>query len=172
MPLHNIFLGRFGSSLGTSYFDGYMAEVNFIDGIALDASYFGYTDFQTGLWRPKKYEGSYNTNGFYLEFKNTSTAASYTVPTASFTTDSDTALLINNNESNGSTTFTDSSSNGYSVSGTGGVSHSTSYSKFGTSSISFDGSNDSLTVGGNGTLYSELTASSNKTYEAFDIILL
>ena len=30
-----------------------MAEVNFIDGIALDASYFGYTDFQTGLWRPK-----------------------------------------------------------------------------------------------------------------------
>ena len=161
------FLGRFGSSLGTSYFDGYMAEVNFIDGIALDASYFGYTDFQTGLWRPKGYFGSYNTNGFHLEFKNTSTAASYTVPTASFTTDSDTALLINNNESNGSTTFTDSSSNGYSVSGTGGVSHSTSYSKFGTSSISFDGSNDSLTVGGNGTLYSELTASSNKTYEAF-----
>ena len=92
---------------------------------------------------------------------------SYTVPTASFTNDSDTALLINNNESNGSTTFTDSSSNGYSVSGTGGVSHSTSYSKFGTSSISFDGSDDSLTVGGNGTLYSELTASSNKTYEAF-----
>tara|TARA_R100000278_G_scaffold4468_1_gene7537 strand:+ start:548 stop:3700 length:3153 start_codon:yes stop_codon:yes gene_type:complete len=153
---------------GSSYnFDGYMAEINFIDGIALDPSYFGYTDFQTGLWRPKKYEGSYNTNGFHLEFKNTSTAASYTVPTASFTNDSDTALLINNNESNGSTTFTDSSSNGYSVSGTGGVSHSTSYSKFGTSSISFDGSDDSLTVGGNGTLYSELTASSNKTYEAF-----
>ena len=75
-----------------------MAEVNFIDGIALDASYFGYTDFQTGLWKPKKYEGSYNTNGFHLEFKNTSTDASYTVPTASFTNDSDTALLINNNE--------------------------------------------------------------------------
>ena len=150
-----------------NYFDGYIAEVNFIDGIALDASYFGYTDFQTGLWRPKKYEGSYNTNGFHLEFKNTSTAASYTVPTASFTTDSNTQLLINNNESNGSTTFTDSSSNGYSVSGTGGVSHSTAQSKFGTSSIIFDGSDDSLTVGGNGTLYSALTAGSNQTYEGW-----
>ena len=148
-------------------FDGYMADINFVQGLALEPTEFGYTDFQTGIWRPKGYFGSYNTNGFHLEFKNTSTAASYTVPTASFTTDSDTALLINNNESNGSTTFTDSSSNGYSVSGTGGVSHSTAQAKFGTSSIIFDGSDDSLSVGGNGTLNSELTASSNKTYEAF-----
>ena len=148
-------------------FDGYMADINFVQGLALEPTEFGYTDFQTGIWRPKGYFGSYNTNGFHLEFKNTSTDASYTVPTASFTTDSDTALLINNNESNGSTTFTDSSSNGYSVSGTGGVSHSTAQAKFGTSSIIFDGSDDSLSVGGNSTLYSELTASSNKTYEAF-----
>ena len=148
-------------------FDGYMADINFVQGLALEPTEFGYTDFQTGIWRPKGYFGSYNTNGFHLEFKNTSTDASYTVPTASFTTDSDTALLINNNESNGSTTFTDSSSNGYSVSGTGGVSHSTAQAKFGSSSIIFDGSDDSLSVGGNSTLYSELTASSNKTYEAF-----
>ena len=148
-------------------FDGYMADINFVQGLALEPTEFGYTDFQTGIWRPKGYFGSYNTNGFHLEFKNTSTAASYTVPTASFTTDSDTALLINNNESNGSTTFTDSSSNGYSVSGTGGVSHSTAQAKFGSSSIIFDGNDDSLSVGGNSTLYSELTASSNKTYEAF-----
>ena len=148
-------------------FDGYMADINFVQGLALEPTEFGYTDFQTGIWRPKGYFGSYNTNGFHLEFKNTSTDASYTVPTASFTTDSDTALLINNNESNGSTTFTDSSSNGYSVSGTGGVSHSTAQAKFGSSSIIFDGNDDSLSVGGNSTLYSELTASSNKTYEAF-----
>ena len=70
------FLGRFGSSLGTSYFDGYMAEVNFIDGQALDSSYFGFTESQTGIWRPKRYEGSYGTNGFYLDFSdNSSTAA-------------------------------------------------------------------------------------------------
>ena len=70
------FLGRFGSSLGTSYFDGYMAEVNFIDGQALDSSYFGFTESQTGIWRPKRYEGTYGTNGFYLDFSdNSSTAA-------------------------------------------------------------------------------------------------
>ena len=71
--LHSI--GRMGSS-GTQYFDGYMAEVNFIDGYAYDSSYFGYTESQTGLWRPKKYEGAYGTNGFHLEFKdNSSTSA-------------------------------------------------------------------------------------------------
>ena len=55
-----------------NYFDGYMAEINFLDGQAYDATYFGYTDAQTGQWRPKKYTGSYGTNGFHLEFKATS----------------------------------------------------------------------------------------------------
>ena len=36
-----------------------MADINFIDGQALDASYFGYTEFQTKVWRPKKYTGNY-----------------------------------------------------------------------------------------------------------------
>ncbi len=46
------------------YFDGYMAEMNFIDGQALDSSYFGFTESQTGAWKPKRYEGSYGNNGF------------------------------------------------------------------------------------------------------------
>ena len=49
-----------------------MAEINFIDGTALDPSYFGYTEFQTGIWRPKRYEGSYGTNGFHLDFSDNS----------------------------------------------------------------------------------------------------
>ena len=49
-------------------FDGYLTEFNFIDGQKLDASYFGYTDPLTNTWRPKKYEGTYGTNGFYLPF--------------------------------------------------------------------------------------------------------
>ena len=53
----------------------YLAEVNFIDGQALDASYFGYTDFQTGIWKPKRYEGTYGTNGFHLEFKDNSSVS-------------------------------------------------------------------------------------------------
>ena len=59
-----------------SQFDGYLAEINFIDGQALDSSYFGFTDSQTGIWMPKRYEGSYGNNGFYLDFSdNSSTAA-------------------------------------------------------------------------------------------------
>jgi hypothetical protein len=58
----------FGSVI--EFLDGYMAEVNFIDGQALDASYFGYTDGVTGNWHPKKYTGSYGQNGFYLPFKS------------------------------------------------------------------------------------------------------
>ena len=50
------------------YHDGYMAEVNFIDGQALTPSSFGQTDSGTGVWVPKKYSGTYGTNGFYLKF--------------------------------------------------------------------------------------------------------
>ena len=52
--------------------DGYIAEVNFLDGYAYDASYFGETDAITGQWIPKKYTGSYGTNGFYLNFSDNS----------------------------------------------------------------------------------------------------
>ena len=53
-------------------FDGYLAEVNFIDGQALTPSSFGQTDAVTGVWQPKKYTGTYGTNGFYLPFTDNS----------------------------------------------------------------------------------------------------
>ncbi len=54
----------------------YLAEVNFVDGQALDPSHFGFTDPVTSIWMPKRYEGTYGTNGFYLDFSdNSSTAA-------------------------------------------------------------------------------------------------
>ena len=52
------------------HFDGYLAEINFLDGLAYDASYFGET--KGGVWVPKSYSGSYGTNGFYLTFANSS----------------------------------------------------------------------------------------------------
>ncbi|CAB5212732.1 SPRY domain containing protein [uncultured Caudovirales phage] len=58
-----------GSNAG-NYFDGYMAEVNFIDGQALTPSSFGTTDATSGQWIAKKYSGTYGTNGFYLPFSN------------------------------------------------------------------------------------------------------
>lgn len=62
-----------GSFTGYSgyYLDGYMTEVNFIDGQALTPSSFGSTNALTGVWQPAKYTGTYGTNGFYLPFTNT-----------------------------------------------------------------------------------------------------
>ena len=70
-------IGRFGSL--TYYYDGYMTEVNFIDGQALTPSSFGETNAQTGAWQPKAYSGSYGTNGFYLNFSDNSNTTAATL---------------------------------------------------------------------------------------------
>ena len=62
--------GRHHSSL--SYFDGYMTEIHFIDGTAKEASDFGETDSSTGQWVPKNYSGSYGTNGFFIDGRDSS----------------------------------------------------------------------------------------------------
>ena len=41
-------------------FDGQICEVHFVDGIAVNASEFGFQDPLTDTWRPKKYEGLHN----------------------------------------------------------------------------------------------------------------
>ena len=51
---------------GTYYFDGYMAEVNLVDGLVLAPNSFAKTDEVTGQWIPQKYVGAYGTNGFRL----------------------------------------------------------------------------------------------------------
>ena len=79
-----------GRQAGASYMDGYLAEVNFIDGLSFfsDTSGTANTSFnidsfgetKNGVWIPIAYSGSYGTNGFRLEFKQTG------VGTASTTT--------------------------------------------------------------------------------------
>jgi hypothetical protein len=64
------YISKAGTS-GTQYFDGYMAEVNFIDGTAKAPTDFGETGTY-GEWKPIEYEGSYGTNGFYLNFATAS----------------------------------------------------------------------------------------------------
>ena len=59
--------------------EGYLADVYLIDGSSLDPTSFGYTESQTGLWRPKKYTGSYGTNGFHLEFRDNSNTTATTL---------------------------------------------------------------------------------------------
>jgi hypothetical protein len=78
---HNI--GRDFSNAGgggaRNYFDGYITEVNFIDGQALTPSSFGETDAITGVWKPKKYTGTFGTNGFYLNFSDNSNNTAATI---------------------------------------------------------------------------------------------
>ena len=101
---------------GYFYYDGYLAEVNLVDGTQLDPSYFGYTDFQTKTWRPKGYFGSYGTNGFRLPFTHRS----------SFTD------------------FVDESSSKHFFIPNGNVIHKSDQKKNGATSLYFDGSGDSL----------------------------
>ena len=56
------------------FFDGYMTEINFIDGQALTPTSFGSYNATTGVWQTKAYAGSYGTNGFYLNFQDNSAA--------------------------------------------------------------------------------------------------
>ena len=64
---------RIGSySDGDYYFNGYMAEIHLVDGSVVAPSSFAETDAETGQWNPKKYTGSYGTNGFYLNFSDNS----------------------------------------------------------------------------------------------------
>lgn len=69
--VHNI--GRSATS-SNQYFDGYLTEVNFIDGQALTPASFGAIDSSTGVWAPRPYSGTYGTNGFYLKFADASAA--------------------------------------------------------------------------------------------------
>ena len=65
---HNIGKRTYSSN----FFNGYLAEINFIDGSALFADSFTETNSITGQLIPKKYVGGYGTNGFYLNFSDNS----------------------------------------------------------------------------------------------------
>jgi hypothetical protein len=65
-------IGRYNGSGSSYYYDGYLTEINFVDGQALTPSSFGETDTITGVWKPKRYAGTYGTNGFYLPFTDNS----------------------------------------------------------------------------------------------------
>ena len=57
---------------GVYKYNGYIAEVHYVDGQQLTPSDFGQYDDDTGIWKPKKYAGTYGNNGFYLDFSNSS----------------------------------------------------------------------------------------------------
>ena len=66
-------IGAYEYSLSDASLGGYLAEVHNIDGLKLDATAFGEFDEDSGIWKPKEYDGNYGTNGFRLQFKETGT---------------------------------------------------------------------------------------------------
>jgi hypothetical protein len=75
--MNNTVEHRVGDSSIETFFNGYMAEVVLIDGQQLDPTSFGEFDSTTGIWKPKKIgaqfgSGGAGTNGFYLDFKDSS----------------------------------------------------------------------------------------------------
>ena len=65
-------IGGFAVSTDTRFFDGYLAEIVFIDGQALDETSFGETT-SDGIWKPIDVSGlTFGTNGFYIKGENAS----------------------------------------------------------------------------------------------------
>ena len=89
-------LGGYGNVPTENNYDGLMSQVYFIDGQALDPSYFGFTDPLTNTWRPKKYTGNFN----------------YSAPTGTLTS-TQTALPTYSNNGGGSQNSSYPVSNGF-----------------------------------------------------------
>jgi hypothetical protein len=83
-------IGRYISA--ANYFNGYMTEINFIDGSTPATTTrvvngvtqtilteFGEFNEDTGVWQPIEYTGTYGTNGFYLNFSDNSGTTSTTL---------------------------------------------------------------------------------------------
>ena len=62
------------SPAGVEYMDGYLSEIHFVDGTEKAPTDFAEFN-DNGVWIPKKYTGTYGTNGFFLQFKQTGTSA-------------------------------------------------------------------------------------------------
>ena len=65
---------HFGAGSAT-HFEGQMAELYLVDGQQLEATDFGYTESQTGIWRPKKYQTPSVDNHFNWALNNNITDA-------------------------------------------------------------------------------------------------
>lgn len=61
-----------GSGSSTEHFDGYITEAVMCEGQSLDPTSFGAFNPVTNIWEPRPYAGTYGTNGFKLNFTDSS----------------------------------------------------------------------------------------------------
>jgi hypothetical protein len=98
---------QIGSLNTGQYWNGSMAMVQFVDGQAYDATYFGSTDSTTGIWTPQASStiSSYGTNGFKLKMDTATPGADTSGNTNTFTVGGGTPTLTQGSPSNVYATF-------------------------------------------------------------------
>ena len=69
----------------------YLAEYHMVDGTALGPDSFGEVDEDYGHWKAKKYSGSHGTNGYHLDFKDSSNLGNDAAGSNNFTVSNITA---------------------------------------------------------------------------------
>jgi len=85
-------IGGTGSAGGDG-FEGYVAELVRIDGQALAPTSFGEFDEDSGIWKPKDVSGlTFGTNGFYLDFEDSSALGNDKAGSNNFTVNNLTAI--------------------------------------------------------------------------------
>ena len=137
-------LGRSGA-YNTQLFNGYFADIHFIDGQALAPSDFGEYD-DNNVWQPKAYSGTYGTNGFHLDFSdNTSTT---TISEDSSGNNNDwTANNISVSSGSGNDSLIDTPTN-YTASGNNGGNYATLNPLATSSQLSLSNGNLQVSAGG------------------------
>ena len=130
--VNNNALQEVGAVADAEDYDGYLAEFYLIDGQALTADSFGETNEDTNQWIPKKYVGTYGTNGFYQKYDGQM--------------DGFTKLLLHCDGANDGTTFTDSSPSAHTMTANGDAHTDTAVKKFGTAAMQLDGTGDSVST--------------------------
>jgi hypothetical protein len=87
-----------GKQENQQYLDGYLAEVNLVDGLSFFSDTSGtpntsfninsFGELKKGVWIAKRYTGSYGTNGFRLQFNKTGTGTGSTTTVGADTANS------------------------------------------------------------------------------------
>jgi len=84
-------IGR--QSTGNSYLGSYLTEYAFIDGSTLAQTDFGEFDEDSAIWKPKAVSGlAFGTNGFYLDFEDSSALGNDAAGSNNFSLNNLTAL--------------------------------------------------------------------------------
>mgnify|MGYP003152323897 FL=1 len=93
-------IGRGNQVDGSSYFDGCMSHVHFVDGQAYAPTVFGETDATTGIWKINTNPTvTYGINGFFI-LKNSNAVTDQSGNSNNFTVGAGTLLTTQDNPSN------------------------------------------------------------------------